>query len=221
MKLQKVNKILLVIAFSIANLLWIKTLIDIYNYTKVRPSFSFPKFFIILFIIGVLVTISLSIFCLKNLKKKENSTSVSGKWAFIFFLAIPISVICISPVCYVGNIFMAAYPTSAVIRIGLLIVPMIAGLFYFNNKKELAIFVLLCASLLLLIPNDKCRNAFNYWWIAKVGASPLTYLPTMLVILFGITGLYGKNKYLISLIVYGLCASALFLAFGHRIRLLW
>ncbi|MEQ6123297.1 hypothetical protein AAON49_03740 [Pseudotenacibaculum sp. MALMAid0570] len=220
-RIQEINKKLLVIAFAIANILWIKCLIDIHNYKYVRPNFSFPEFFTILFIVGAILTLALSTICLKNVLKKSILEPTSGTWSFFFWLAIPISVICVSPVCYTGNIFMAAYPTSAVIRIGLLIIPIIAGLLYYNKKKELAIFILLCLSFLLLIPNDKCRNPFNYWWIRKVGASPLTYLPTMFVMLFAITGLYGKNKYLITLILYGLCAGALFLAIGHRIKLLW
>lgn len=220
-KLQKLNKNILTAAFIIANTLWVKSLIDIYNYSKVRPSFSFPQFFNILFVFGAITTAVLSIVYLKGILRQKSIRPISGKWAFMFWLAIPISVICVSPVCYRGNIFIAAYPVSAVIRIGLLVLPIIAGMLYYNNKKEIAILLLLIISLLLLIPNDKCRNMFNYWWIGKVGASPLTYLPTMFVILFGIGGLYGRNKYLTTLIVYGLCAGALFIAIGHRIRLLW
>ncbi|MDT7833307.1 hypothetical protein RQM59_13010 [Flavobacteriaceae bacterium S356] len=219
--MKKLNLNLLTIAFVIANLLWIKSLIDIYNYSDIRPSFSFPTFFNILFFAGAGITILLSGMYLKWIFKQKLITPISGKWVLIFWLAIPLSVICVSPVCYSGNIFIAAYPASAVIRISLLVLPIIAAMLYYNNKKEAAIFLLLMMSLLLLIPNDKCRNPFNYWWIQKVGASPLTYLPTMFVILFSIGGLYGKNKYLTTVIIYGLCAGALFLAMGHRIKLLW
>lgn len=220
-KIGKLNTVLITIAFLIANLLWIKALIDIYNYSEIRPSFSFPTFFTVLFVFGAVLTLTLSIVYIKGIQKQKTPTIVSGKWAFIFWLAIPLSVICVSPVCYRGNIFIAAYPFSAVIRIGLLILPLVAAMLYYNGKKEFAIFLLLIISFLLLIPNDKCRNPFNYWWIHKVGASPLTYLPTMFVILFAIGGLYGRNKYLTTIILYGLCAGALFLAIGHRIRLLW
>ncbi len=219
--MKKLNLYLLSSAFTIANALWIKCLVDIYNYSEIRPSFSFPRFFNVLFVIGALGALVLSIVYLKHIYRQDKITPISGKWAYIFWLAIPISVICVSPVCYRGNIFIAAYPTSAAIRIGLLVLPVIAAMLYYNNKKELAIFLLLVMSFVLLIPNDKCRNPFNYWWIQKVGASPLTYLPTMFVTLFAIGGLYGKNKYLTTLIIYAMCAGALFLAIGHRIRLLW
>lgn len=219
--MKKLNLYLLSSAFTIANALWIKCLVDIYNYSEIRPSFSFPRFFNVLFVIGALGALVLSIVYLKHIYRQDKIAPISGKWAYIFWLAIPISVICVSPVCYRGNIFIAAYPTSAAIRIGLLVLPLIAAMLYYNNKKELAIFLLLVMSFALLIPNDKCRNPFNYWWIQKVGASPLTYLPTMFVTLFAIGGLYGKNKYLTTLIIYAMCAGALFLAIGHRIRLLW
>ena len=42
--------------------------IDIYNYKDIRPSFQFPEFFTILFFIGALITLFLSIFCLKNIR---------------------------------------------------------------------------------------------------------------------------------------------------------
>lgn len=219
--MKNLNIKLLIIAFTIANLLWIKALIDINNYSSIRPSFSFPTFFTILFFLGALAMITLSILYIRGILKNSISQPLSGPWALILWLSIPISVICVSPVCYDGNIFIAAYPTSAVLRISLLVMPVVAGMFYYNNRKELAIFLMLIMGFLLLIPNDKCRNPFNYWWIQKVGASPLTYLPTLFVTLFVICGLYGRNKYLTTLIVYGLCASALFLAIGHRIRLLW
>lgn len=219
--MKKLNVKLLIVAFVIANLLWINTLIDISNFSDIRPSFSFPKFFVVLFFIGAASMLSLSFVYIRGLLKHPVAQPISGIWALILWLSIPISVICVSPVCYDGNIFIAAYPTSAVLRIGLLVMPIIAGMLYYNNKKEIAIFLILIMSFLLLIPNDKCRNPFNYWWIQKVGASPLTYLPTMFVSLFVVCGLYGRNKYLTALIVYGLCASALFLALGHRMRFLW
>lgn len=222
MNIRTINRTLLTAGFVTANLLWIKALYDISTFYIVRPKFAFPSFFIPLFILGAITTIVMTVVCLKDIRKSKNDINpTSGLWMLLIWFAIPISVICISPVCYRGTIFIAPYLTSAIIRIGLLVVPLIAGLLYFNSKKEIAILILLTSSFLLLIPNDKCYNPFNFWWIDNIGASPLTYLPTMLVILFGITGLYGKNKYLIITILYGLSAAALFIAIGHRIKLLW
>lgn len=221
-KLQKINKQILLIGFIIGNILWIKTLFDISNFSSVRPNFHFPVFFIPLFVFGAVVNLSLSAYCLKSMfNTKMELTPGRNIWTNLIWISIPLSVICVSPVCYRGTIFIAPYLTSTIIRIGLLAVPFIAFLFYFMNKKETGIFILLCSGILLLIPNDKCYNPFNYWWIDKIGSSPLTYLPTMFVILFGITGLYGENQKLIVTILFGLCIGALFISFGHRIGFLW
>lgn len=222
MGFQSINRLLLTGGFLTANLLWAKALYDIATANRVWPDFSFPKFFIPLFIFGAVTTLTLSVFCLKQIwKNKGQLKLLSGRWTIFIWLAIPISVLCTSPVCYRGTIFMAPYLASAIIRIGLLLIPIIAGFLYFKDRKEVSVFILLISGFLLLVPNDKCYNPFNYWWIDNIGASPLTYLPTMFVILFGITGLYGMNKYLIISIVYGLSLAALFIAIGHRIGLLW
>jgi len=44
-------------------------------------------------------------------------------------------------------------------------------------------YLLLSLSLLLLIPNDTCENPQNWWWVCRVGASPLTYVPPINVLL--------------------------------------
>jgi hypothetical protein len=44
-----------------------------------------------------------------------------------------------------------------------------------NNVLPRTRYTLLILSLFLLVPNDICGNPMNWWWINKVGASPLTY----------------------------------------------
>jgi hypothetical protein len=222
LKIQSINKRLLTAGFILANILWIKALMDIAFATKVFPHFSFPGFFIPLFILGAIFSILLSMSSMRTIFPGNRFIEpVSGIKTIFIWLAIPLSVICTSPVCYSRNIFFAPYLTSTVIRQGLLCFPIIAAVIYYFYKKEAAILLLLVLCFLLLVPNDKCYNPFNYWWIDHIGASPLTYLPTMLVMLFGITGLYGNNKYLTIVIQYSLCLGALFIAVGHRIHLLW
>lgn len=43
--------------------------------------------------------------------------------------------------------------------------------------------LLLSLSLLLLIPNDTCENPQNWWWVCNIGASPLTYVLPINVLL--------------------------------------
>lgn len=221
--LTDINKCLLITGFIIANSLWFKTLYDIYAFQFIRPSFSFPKFFVVIFVIGAITTLLLTFLCLKGIFKTNNiveSKKIDLK-TLLIWLAIPISVICTSFICYRKTIFCTPYIISTIIRIGLLITPLLALILYYKISNKIGVFVLLSLSILLLLPNDKCYNPFNYWWIEKFGASPLTYLPTMFVILFSVTGFYGKNKNLIITIIYGMSAAALFVSIGHRIRLLW
>jgi hypothetical protein len=221
-QLQKINRRLLLIGFIIGNTLWLKTLYDISQFHTVAPRFSFPAIFNVLFVIGALLNIALSTYVLKGIWNADSELQPrSDGWTYVFLLAIPLTVLCVSPVCYVGNILIAPYLASAIIRIALLIVPFIVLFLYLRGKKEVGIFILLVSSLLLLFPNDECNNPFNYWWISKIGASPLTYLPTMYAILFAVTGLYGKNKYLITFILFGLCVGSLAISLGHRLRFLW
>ncbi|MES2765243.1 MAG: hypothetical protein V4642_05210 [Bacteroidota bacterium] len=221
-RLQKTNRWLLLFGFIIGNLLWVKTLYDISQYHTVNPRFSFPAIFNILFVAGALLNIALSAYVLKGIWNAETELQPRRDvWTYIFLLAIPLTVLCVSPVCSTGNILIAPYLASTIIRIGLLIVPFIVLFVYLRGKKEAGIFILLASSLLLLFPNDECFNPFNYWWIRKISASPLTYLPVMYAILFVVTGLYGKNKYLITFILFGLCVGSLAISLGHRLRFLW
>jgi len=44
-------------------------------------------------------------------------------------------------------------------------------------------YLLLSLSLLLLVPNDTCENPQNWWWVCNIGASPLTYVLPINVLL--------------------------------------
>ncbi len=221
-KIQTINRRLLIAGFIVANLLWVKALFDLNGVQDVRPNFRFPAFFLPLFLFGAITALCLSAYCLKDIwKSNQNIKPKSGRSTLLLWLAIPISVLCTMPVCYVGTIFISPFLINTIIRWGLLIIPIIACLLYFKDKKEIGILILLCLSFLLLTSSCKCYNPFNYWWVDNVGASPLEFLPTMFVMLFAITGFYGMNKYLITAIVYVLSAGALFIAIGHQTKLLW
>jgi hypothetical protein len=44
-------------------------------------------------------------------------------------------------------------------------------------------YIFLALSIFLLIPNDKCANPQNWWWINKIGASPMTYVAPVNILL--------------------------------------
>ncbi len=221
-RLHLVNQGMLLFGFIVANLLWIKALFDIFAFQNEVSDFRFPEFFIPLFTIGALLAIGLSVYALVGVFGQESPPAFQpDPWIIFIWLAIPISVLCTAPVCYIGNIMHSPYWISTLLRWCILIVPLIAGLLYLKGNSEEAIFILLLVGFCSLIPNDKCYNPFNHDWIDRIGASPLTYLPTVFVMLFGITAMYGKNKYLITVVVYGLCIGALIISLGHRMDIIW
>jgi len=57
---------------------------------------------------------------------------------------------------------------------------------------------LLLLSVPLLIPSDLCENPQNWWWIRQLGASPLTYLLPLTVLLH-LTGREPRRPLLIAL----------------------
>lgn len=215
MKLTKFNIHFTLFLFIISILLWIKVIFDFANFPKpVKPSL------ILLMSLGLLTYAYFGIHIwYKNINKidiKINNNINKSMWLFI-----PLSVICTSPVCYYKSIFIAPYLASSVIRISLLVFPII--LFSIKNiKTEKGITVLIILAFVSLYPNDKCNNMFNYSWINWVGASPLTYLPTIISIVFYTFYFYGilsKKSCFVTLFIISI--SALTIALGHRIHLLW
>ena len=96
------------------------------------------------------------------------------------------------------------------------IIPGIIVLLIISTEREtkrtnrLAILGL---SLLLLIPNDACKNPQNWWWVKKLGLSPLTYaMPVNAMLLLTAKG-GGK---LISVMVYALVCMYFIACVYHR-----
>lgn len=220
----KINFYLLRIGFLIANLLWIKALFDINTYNNKRPDFHFPGFFSPLFIAGAVIFFIITCYMLCFFRRlKKNDQVVTTFYSYLLWASIPVASYCNSLVEYNEKIsvLISYFPVSTVLRIILFITPLVAGVIYFTGKKNVAVFILLCLCFLIIIPNNRCFNPFNYWWLDKVGASPLTYLPTMITILFVVSGLYGLNKYISIFIVFMLIISSLFISFGHITKFLW
>jgi hypothetical protein len=67
-----------------------------------------------------------------------------------------------------------------------LIIPAIILLLILSFEESAwkeARYTLLALSILLLIPNDKCANPQNWWWLNNVGASPMTYIAPVNILL--------------------------------------
>ena len=59
-------------------------------------------------------------------------------------------------------------------------------------------------SLFLLIPNDKCENPQNWWWVTNVGASPLTYALPVNILVYVTSRSLGKVTWVLVSVLVGL-----------------
>jgi len=217
-KIHNINRILLALGIITGNILWIKCIFDLYEYGKK----IFPQFFIPLFALGLLVNISIIVYIAREIIFEKNELKLfSGKIVLFIWLSIPLSIICTSFVCYRQHWWITRFPVSTIIRQCALVLPVFLYFFYIKFSKKYATFLLLLLSFLLLIPNDKCYNPFNIWWIDKIGYSPLTYLPTFYAIQLSVCGFYNQKKGLVLISVYIICLAALFISIGHRLHFLW
>ncbi len=212
---KNTNLLITIILFTLTLILWLKTLIDFFSYQfPINSLLIFSMWFG--FLIYFFLYIRILYLVVKKIESDFNTEKCNWMWIFI-----PLSVICTSPVCYSNTIFIAPYTMSTVIRlIGL----SFSFIIFFNKKlnQDLRIFLITLLGFFSLIPNDRCENMFNYSWIDLLGASPLTYLPTAITIIFysfySYNYLTKKQAFIIlSLVSFG----SLMLAVGHRIHFLW
>jgi hypothetical protein len=206
------------ILFGLIVLLWLKCLWDIAHAHEVFQNARFPLWFTILFFTAGIAIAPLFWWCTTNLKTQQKPFSTKNIW---LWLSIPIALVCVSPVCYHDMILIACYPISNIQRWMLLLAPIILGFIYFKDNQKLAITILLIIGILALFPNDGCNNQFNYWYVKRIGFSPLTYVPVVLNILFVSSAYFGKNKNILILLSVGVSIGSLIISFGHRFHLLW
>jgi hypothetical protein len=90
-----------------------------------------------------------------------------------------------------------------------------------RGRTRTALGVLFGLTPVLLVPNDDCANPFNVWWIERIGASPLMYVPNVLAILFAAAALQGRRRRWNTALLASVCVATLMLGLGHRTRLIW
>ncbi|PCJ66300.1 MAG: hypothetical protein COA58_05865 [Bacteroidetes bacterium] len=218
--MKHLNQNLFKSLFTLISILWLKCIWDILHAYEVWSDAAFPFWFNFLFIGAGLAILPFAWWSTKELT--ENSKRSVDIWDHLLWLAIPLALICVSPVCYRGNIFCANHTIGTYIRLTLLIAPFILSWLYLRkNKKSLAITLLLIIGFLALIPNDGCNNQFNYWYVQRIGFSPLTYVPVVVNILLLTTSYFGKHKKLLTVLAFGVCIGCLIISFGHRLKVLW
>lgn len=221
-RLRWVNLRLLGAGLVLIHLLVGKMVLDILAYRQVRPSFRFPGFFLPLVGFCLCVSVAFSVIILRGAYRSLDRTPAPfDRWDGLLWLALPLSVLCISPICYVGHILQAPYLLGTLQRWALLLLPPVALFWQLRQGRDRAALLLLLVGFFALLPNDRCFNPFNHRWIALIGASPLTYILSVYLLLFVVGALYHANKAICLIAAYGLCAISLLMSLGHRMRFLW
>jgi len=95
------------------------------------------------------------------------------------------------------------------------------GVLYQSGRSGGALTGLFVLALLLLVPNDACANPFNTWWIARIGASPLMFVPNLYASLFGAGVLLHVHPRWNFFCLAAACAGVALLGWGHSTHLLW
>ena len=92
---------------------------------------------------------------------------------------------------------------------------------YQSGRSAGALVGLFVLDLLLLVPNDACANPFNTWWIARVGASPLMFVPNLYASLFGAAVLLRVRPRWSFFCLVAACVGVALLGLGHSTHFLW
>jgi hypothetical protein len=95
------------------------------------------------------------------------------------------------------------------------------AILYFHGRQHLALTGLVILAGVMLIPNDDCPNDFNRPWISCLGASPLMFLGSAVVLLIGYCGLNGIRPRISALLMGLINTGVLLLGFGHQTGLVW
>ena len=206
----------------------IKTAYDLAKYSSVFPVWFVPSF--ILGIVGLIVVCLYLIF--NAMKVKAPSQLLTGRLPISLWVSMSLSFICTTAVhnfypfrpdtyTFFPSLDSVLKVNFTIAMSGFLISVMLAVLYLFTQNKPSAIVGLLVLALLILIPNDNCSNPFNYWWIEKIGASPLMYVPNSYTAMFVACGLLGVHSKGVTLLSFGTCLGSLFLGIGHLLKIIW
>jgi hypothetical protein len=222
------TKSLVLSIFISVGCLSVKAVYDIANFN------IFPVWFVPGFSLAVLGLNALGLYFVFQVWKITDNRShlLSGKRSAVLWLLIPLSFICTTSVhgfypfrstgwdafLWFGPVMKINY---AIAFLGVVISTALAGLYIGSRTKTAAVTGLLVMALLTLIPNDNCYNPFNYWWIEKIGASPLMYAPNLYATLFVASGLHGIRPKSTVILTLGICVGSLILGLGHQLGIIW
>jgi len=222
----------LISGFILVGMLCFLTGIDFISYRE-----AFPVWFTPVFLVGIIALVAMiSLYVKWLLRGSQLQTPEPSRVGFLWVL-LPISFLCTSSVhrfypfrldvaeCWMtGN---EGIPLSIVVKfnfvltaIGLGLTVVLAAVYVFGRQR-IAILGVLVLAAVLLVPNDDCGNAFNARWIRYVGASPLMFIPNVLVILLTVSACLGIRPKFASFATVSICLSTLVLGIGHMSGIIW
>jgi hypothetical protein len=213
------------VVFAAAAVLSVKTGFDL-----LAAREAFPSWFVPVFVAGLAALISYAAWTLLELRTAA-SQPLGGRVGIAVWLLLPLSFVCTSAVhqfypfrpsvaAVYGELDSMLRFNLALAAFGFLAAAGLGAL-YLSGQRERAIVGLFVLDLLLLIPNDACWNPFNEWWIARLGGSPLMFVPNLYVSLFAVAALRGVRPRLNVAAVAAACLGVTLLGLGHMTRLIW
>jgi hypothetical protein len=218
-----------VVLFVVAALLTVKTALDLVYYRR-----QFPNWFVPTFVFGTAVLVGYSGYVATRVRSVSESqgprrqlrdrtiwlllaasfVSTTGVHGFYPFRPAPIR----------SYLALVDYPIAAInFTLAALGVIGTVALWwvYHSGRRGTALLGVALLGFLLLVPNDTCKNPFNYWWLSTLGASPLMFVPNMYAAVLALAALQGIHPRLNTLLLAGVCLSTALLGLGHMSRVIW
>jgi hypothetical protein len=211
--------------FAAAALLSVKTGFDL-----AAAREAFPSWFVPAFVGGLAALLSYAAWALLQLRQPA-SPPLGGRLGLAVWILLPLSFVCTSAVhqfypfrpsvaAVYGELDSMLRFNLALAAFGFLAAAALGAL-YLSGRREKALLGLLLLDLLLLVPNDACRNPFNEWWIAAIGGSPLMFVPNLYASLFAVAALRGVRPWWNVAALAATCLGVTLLGLGHMTRLIW
>jgi len=218
---------LAVVVFAAATLLSVKTALDL------RPQRgAFPSWFVPLFAAGLAGLVLCAAWVTSGIwRARRYARPTGGALGGTVWLFLALSFIATSTVHQLYPFRTLSWEDflrlDPVLRFNLVLTgtafAAAAGLavLYQSGRSAGALVGLFILDLLLLVPNDACANPFNTWWIARLGASPLMFVPNLYASLFGAGALLGVHPRWNLFCLAAACAGVALLGLGHSTHYLW
>jgi hypothetical protein len=218
---------LAIVVFAAAALLSIKTAVDL-----LPRRDAFPSWFVPLFVAGLACLVLCAAWVTSGIwRARRYARPAAGALGGTVWLLLVLSFVATSTVHQLypfrtlsSEGFLQLDP---VLRFNLVLTGVgfaaAAGLsvLYQSGRSAGALIGLFLLDLLLLVPNDACANPFNAWWIARIGASPLMFVPNLYASLFGAGVLLRVHPWWNLFCLVASCAGVALLGLGHSLHVLW